>query len=52
MAGNIAAVTGIRSAAAGVTVVRDPETTPFEAIRHYSEPVVTVAVEQKYERLA
>ena len=47
VAGNIAAVTGIRSAAAGVTVVRDPETTPFEAIRHYSEPVVTVAVEPK-----
>ncbi|HJM44428.1 MAG TPA: GTP-binding protein, partial [Candidatus Poseidoniaceae archaeon] len=47
VAGNIAAITGIRSAAAGVTVVRDPETTPFEAIRHYSEPVVTVAVEPK-----
>jgi len=46
-AGNIAAITGIRSAAAGVTVVRDPEATPFEAIRHYSEPVVTVAIEPK-----
>ena len=44
-AGNIAAITGIRSAAAGVTVVRDPESTPFEAIRHYSEPVVTKAIE-------
>lgn len=45
VAGNIAAITGIRSAAAGVTVSRDKEFTPFEAIRHYSEPVVTVAVE-------
>lgn len=47
VAGNIAALTGIRSAAAGVTVARDPDITPFEAIRHYSEPVVTVAVEPK-----
>jgi len=46
-AGNIAALTGVRSAAAGVTISRDPEATPFEAIRHYSEPVVTVAVEPK-----
>ncbi len=46
-AGNIAAVTGIRSAAAGVTIARESEATPFEAIRHYSEPVVTVAVEPK-----
>ena len=45
VAGNIAAITGIRSAAAGVTVSRDKDFTPFEAIRHYSEPVVTVAVE-------
>ena len=46
-AGNIAAVTGIRSAAAGVTISRDKDAEPFEAIRHYSEPVVTVAVEPK-----
>ena len=46
-AGNIAAITGIRSAAAGVTVTREKDATPFEAIRHYSEPVVTVAVEPK-----
>ncbi|MBN16765.1 MAG: elongation factor EF-2 [Euryarchaeota archaeon] len=45
VAGNIAAVTGIRSAAAGVTVTTDKDLTPYEAIRHYSEPVVTVAVE-------
>ncbi len=47
VAGNIAALTGIRSAAAGVTVARENDITPFEAIRHYSEPVVTVAVEPK-----
>jgi elongation factor 2 len=47
VAGNIAALTGIRSAAAGVTLSRDKDFTPFEAIRHYSEPVVTVAVEPK-----
>ncbi len=47
VAGNIAAITGIRSAAAGVTVSRDKDFTPFEAIRHYSDPVVTVAVEPK-----
>jgi elongation factor 2 len=45
--GNIVALTGVRSAAAGVTITRDEDTTPFEAIRHYSEPVVTVAVEPK-----
>tara|TARA_B100001778_G_scaffold114182_1_gene93493 strand:+ start:523 stop:2730 length:2208 start_codon:yes stop_codon:yes gene_type:complete len=47
VAGNIAAITGIRSAAAGVTLSRDQDFTPFEAIRHYSDPVVTVAVEPK-----
>ena len=47
VAGNIASLTGIRSAAAGVTLSRDKDFTPFEAIRHYSDPVVTVAVEPK-----
>ena len=47
VAGNIAALTGMRSAAAGVTLSRDKDFTPFEAIRHYSDPVVTVAVEPK-----
>ena len=47
VAGNIAAVTGIRSAAAGVTVAKNKDFEPFEAIRHYSDPVVTVAVEPK-----
>ncbi|MAY12478.1 MAG: elongation factor EF-2, partial [Euryarchaeota archaeon] len=47
VAGNIAALTGIRSAAAGVTLSRSNDFIPFEAIRHYSDPVVTVAVEPK-----
>ena len=47
VAGNIAAMTGIKSAAAGVTITRDKDIVPFEAIRHYSDPVVTVAVEPK-----
>ena len=38
VAGNIAAITGIRSAAAGVTVTTDKELIPYEAIRHYSGP--------------
>ncbi|MDP6986170.1 MAG: elongation factor EF-2 [Candidatus Thalassarchaeaceae archaeon] len=46
-AGNIAALTGVRSAAAGVTLSREQDSTPFEAIRHYSEPVVTIAIEPK-----
>ncbi|MGQ9582656.1 MAG: elongation factor EF-2 [Thermoplasmatota archaeon] len=47
VAGNIAAVTGLRSAVTGNTIssVRDME--PFEEIRHVSEPVVTVAIEAK-----
>jgi elongation factor 2 len=47
VAGNIAAITGIKSAAAGVTLSREKDFEPFEAIRHYSDPVVTVAVEPK-----
>ena len=45
--GNIVALTGVRSAAAGVTITPEQDATPFEAIRHYSEPVVTVAIEPK-----
>ena len=49
-AGNIAAVTGLRDAFVGSTVTSDPEMMPFEAIKHGSEPVVTVAVEAKNTR--
>jgi elongation factor 2 len=48
LAGNIAAVTGLRSALAGSTVSDDEAMEPFERIVHTSEPVVTVAVEAKH----
>ncbi len=47
-AGNIVAVTGLKDAIAGSTVADDPEMEPFEKITHYSEPVVTVAIEAKH----
>ena len=46
-AGNIVAISGLKDAIAGSTVSSDPEMTPFEKIVHYSEPVVTIAVEAK-----
>ncbi len=46
-AGNIAAVTGLKDAIVGSTVSTLMEMTPFESLEHYSEPVVTVAVEAK-----
>ncbi|MCW7074926.1 MAG: elongation factor EF-2 [Candidatus Methanospirare jalkutatii] len=45
-AGNIAALVGVKDAVVGTTL-SSVEMTPFESIRHYSEPVVTVAVEAK-----
>jgi len=45
-AGNIVAVSGLKDAIVGSTVSSEPME-PFEAIRHVSEPVVTVAVEAK-----
>jgi elongation factor 2 len=47
-AGNIAAVIGLSDAFAGTTMSNVPEMTPFEEIRHVSEPVVTVAIEPKH----
>lgn len=47
-AGNIVAVTGLKDAIAGSTVSDDPDMEPFEQITHYSEPVVTVAIEAKH----
>ncbi len=45
-AGNIVAITGLKEAIAGETICSGAEPiAPFEAIKHYSEPVVTVAVE-------
>jgi len=46
-AGNVVAVVGLRDAVAGSTVSDDKEMQPFEKIVHYSDPVVTVAVEAK-----
>jgi len=47
-AGNILALTGVKEAIAGETLSGgDAPVTPFEAIKHYSEPVVTVAIEAK-----
>ena len=45
--GNIAAVTGLRDAMVGSTVTSLMEMAPFESLKHYSEPVMTVAVEAK-----
>ena len=45
-AGNIVGITGLRHAFAGETVSTD-DIQPFEAIKHVSEPVVTIAVEAK-----
>ncbi len=47
-AGNIVAVTGLSDAIVGSTASSDKGMTPFESIRHVSEPVVTVAVEAKH----
>ncbi len=47
-AGNILALTGVKDAIAGETLSGgDGPVTPFEAIKHHSEPVVTVALEAK-----
>jgi len=48
-AGNIAGITGFKRAFAGETVSVS-DIAPFEAIKHYSEPVVTIAVEAKHMR--
>jgi elongation factor 2 len=46
-AGNIAAVVGLKDAIVGSTVTSLKEMAPFESLKHYSEPVMTVAVEAK-----
>ncbi|HNX17478.1 MAG TPA: elongation factor EF-2, partial [Methanoregula sp.] len=47
VAGNIAAVTGLKDAIVGSTVTSLMDMSPFESLKHYSEPVMTVAVEAK-----
>lgn len=47
-AGNIVAVAGLKDAIAGSTVTSVKDAEPFEKISHYTEPVVTVALEAKH----
>ncbi len=47
VAGNIVAVTGLSDAFVGSTISSQKDMTPFESLKHYSEPVMTVAVEAK-----
>jgi elongation factor 2 len=48
VAGNIVMITGLKNVQAGETVTSvDNPIEPFEELQHYSEPVVTVAVEAK-----
>jgi elongation factor 2 len=47
-AGNIVAIVGLKDAIAGSTVSSDSAMDTFEKMVHYSEPVVTVAIEAKH----
>jgi len=49
-ANNVVAVAGLRDAIAGSTVSSDPQMAPFEKMVHYSDPVVTVAIEAKHTK--
>ena len=49
-AGNIVAVVGLRDAVAGSNGTNSSKFVPFESIKHYSEPVVTMAIEAKNPR--
>jgi len=49
-AGNIPAIIGLKDAVAGSTVSSLPDMEPFEPMRHYTEPVVTIAIEAKHTK--
>jgi elongation factor 2 len=49
-AGNIPALLGLEAARAGETISSTKGTSPFEAVKYVTEPVVTLAVEPKYSR--
>jgi len=49
-AGNIAAIVGLKDAIAGSTVSSIKGIEPFEPMKHYSDPVVTMAIEAKYTK--
>ncbi|MBN1109819.1 MAG: elongation factor EF-2 [Methanomassiliicoccales archaeon] len=47
-AGNIVALSGLKDAISGATCSSEKDMEPFEKISHYTEPVVTVAIEAKH----
>jgi elongation factor 2 len=47
IAGNIVGVVGLKNAGSGETASSSSDITPFEAIKHLFEPVVTKAIESK-----
>ncbi len=49
-AGNVVACVGLKTAIAGSTVAGGEDVIPFERIVHYSDPVVTVAIEAKHTK--
>jgi elongation factor 2 len=49
-AGNIVALIGLKDAIAGSTVSSLSDLDPFEAMKHYTEPVVTIAIEAKHTK--
>jgi elongation factor 2 len=49
-AGNIVSLTGLKDAVSGSTVSSERDMESFERIVHYSEPVVTVAIEAKHTK--
>ncbi len=49
-AGNIVAIVGLKDASAGSTCSTVENMEPFESIQHFSEPVVTMAIEAKNPR--
>ncbi len=48
VAGNIVSLVGMKDAIAGSTLTNDDSMVAFEEMKHYSEPVVTVALEAKH----
>ncbi len=48
VAGNIVSLVGMKDAIAGSTLTSDEDMEAFEEMKHYSEPVVTVALEAKH----
>lgn len=49
-AGNIPALLGLSAARAGETITTVEDIFPFEAVKYVTEPVVTMAIEPKYNR--